>query len=380
MPPKLLIVIQPSISHYREPLIRELKASSDFEIQIAGTIDSDNQEKSDSVKAASLSVLQNAIIFKRLQLGFLKWDFGLLKEVFLGKYNSIVIEGNITLVSSWLAQIIAKLRRKKVYLWGHGWRRANENAIKRVARRLFYSLADGHLVYGQRAKLIGVSTGISEEKIGVVYNSIYSEKTLAPAAQGPPGGLIRKYLDIAPENLVLISSSRITHRRRLDLLVEAITKLPATQAKLITVLVIGDGPEKSNLEELSHSHGVDFRFLGPIYDFAELQKFYQIADYCIIPEAGGLNVIQSLGFGCPVIISSNLDVHGPEAEAVVDSATGFTYDGDSDIDLTNLLGQLVDGTMPALDPQDCKALVMDNYTAETHANRLLDFVRKSSSF
>ena len=59
----------------------------------------------------------------------------------------------MSVISSWIASVIFRLRGVKVIFWGHGIY-GNESYIKLAVRKAFLRLANHNLVYEKRAKRI----------------------------------------------------------------------------------------------------------------------------------------------------------------------------------------------------------------------------------
>ena len=57
----------------------------------------------------------------------------------------------MTIISTWIASFILRLRGVKVLFWGHGIY-GNESLPKLLLRKIFLSLATHNLVYEERAK------------------------------------------------------------------------------------------------------------------------------------------------------------------------------------------------------------------------------------
>ncbi len=61
--------------------------------------------------------------------------------------------------------------RKKTYLWTHGWY-GNETFLKRLLKRLFFSLSTKILLYGDYARNLMIEIGFSHQKLICIYNSL----------------------------------------------------------------------------------------------------------------------------------------------------------------------------------------------------------------
>ncbi|MFC6632070.1 glycosyltransferase family 4 protein [Microbulbifer taiwanensis] len=108
--------------------------------------------------------------------------------------------------------------------------------------------------------------------------------------------------DLGPAPRIL-AAARLVKLKGIDLLLEALTELPRVQ-----LIVLGEGPEKANLEQQSKALdlGGRVRFVG---DTDRVSAFMRAADLLVIPsrsEGAPYTLVESLLNRCPVI-SSRVD-------------------------------------------------------------------------
>lgn len=358
--PRIRFQIQPTVSHYREPLVRCLQQSTRFAYELVGRFKNSEADDADRIVSASQGTLSRITPLTTRAAGLLWWEKGQVTALWRGGYEAFVLEGRVYTISTWAAGAVARLRGRRLLLWGHGWKRA-EAGLKRRLRLSFYSLVDGLLVYGDRAKELGIEYGLPPEKIQVVYNSLYSQGQLPDEPLQAERG---------PERPTLIYSSRLTPRHRLDILAEALSAWPAG-SPVPRVVVVGEGSERPRLEQVFARAGVETEFLGAVYDFDLLRDLYAEADIALSIGGAGLNVIQALGFGVPVVAESGHRDSSPEIEAVIEGKTGRYYEAGSPESLRSTLQELI------ADPQQLQRLgihglqlIRDRYTAEAHAEAI----------
>lgn len=355
--PRIRFQIQPTVSHYREPLVRRLREGTVFALDLVGRFKNSESGASDRIQSASPETLGAVKPIDTVSLGLLWWEKNQVRAVWRGGFDAYVLEGRIYTVSTWAAAVAGKIRRRRVLLWGHGWKRS-ETGAKRQLRLCFYRLIDGLMVYGDRTKELGVSYGVDPAKIRVVYNSLYSEQQL------PAEPLRSESADAPP---TLIYSSRLTTRHRLDTLAKALRDWPQDR-RAPKVIIVGEGAERPRLQKVFSQAGVEAEFLGAVYDFDRLKELYCDADLALSIGGAGLNVIQALGFGIPVVAEAGHRDSSPEIEAVIEDTTGRFYQAGSAASLRTVLLDLLDH------PEEITRLgragldvVRQRYTAERHA-------------
>lgn len=121
-------------------------------------------------------------------------------------------------------------------------------------------------------------------------------------------------LDFKSDDIIIGFSGQITEEKGLDTLVYAAKLLTKTN-KNIKFLIMGDGPNRRNIESLVASHGLQkfFRFVG-FLSIDDLVLYCSLADICVCPYKPlahynvmkietPMKVVQYLSMGKPVIMS-----------------------------------------------------------------------------
>lgn len=370
--PRIYFVVQPTVAHYREPLLRQLLESSRYDFDLVGRFKNSEASSADTIHSAAEEVLDKVRPLRFSAVRQFWWEHGQVREIWRGEHDAYVIAGRIPTVSAWVASAVAALRGRTLIMWGHGWKRP-EDGLKRRIRLAFYRLTDGLLVYGDRAKELGSSYGVPAEKIQVIYNSIYPKSRIGAAremaASAGAETSPRAADDDAGSPATIIYSSRLTARHRLDLLAQALGGMDAEARP--KVLIVGEGAERSRLEQVFAAHGVDAEFLGAVYDYAELRALYTQADLAVSVGGAGLNVTQAMSFGVPVLAEDGNPDSSPEIEAVLEGVTGRYYQSGDALSLRRVLAELLASPEQLRHLGEASlAVVRDRYTAEKHAEAI----------
>ncbi|GAA1121286.1 glycosyltransferase family 4 protein [Nesterenkonia jeotgali] len=368
--PRVYFVVQPTVAHYREPLLRRLLDSTRYDFDLVGRFKNSEATAADTIHSAAEEVLAKVRPLRFSAIREFWWEHGQVREIWAGEHDAYVIAGRIPTLSAWVACAVAALRGRTLIMWGHGWKRP-EAGLKRQVRLAFYRLTDGLLVYGDRARELGSSYGVPAEKIQVIYNSIYPEALTCLARESAAADAGRTPEDDAGSAGTIIYSSRLTTRHRLDLLAEALGEMP--DAARPKVLIVGEGAERPRLEQVFADHGVDAQFLGAVYDYEQLRGLYARADLAVSVGGAGLNVTQAMSFGVPVLAEDGNPDSSPEIEAVIEGVTGRYYQTGDAGSLRRVLTELL--AAPAQLRQLGEAslgVVRERYTAEKHAAAIED--------
>lgn len=280
------------------------------------------------INSFDISKLKYSNILKKLNIFKNKiiWSKGLSKLIGNKKYNTYLLTGDSFNLSIWWFLILHKIfyRKKRVYLWTHGWY-GKETIIIKLLKKIYFGLADGIFLYGYYAKSLMIKEGIREDKLHVVHNSLQYEDQL----------LLRKTLKLSNiykdyfknENPVIIFIGRLTKVKRLDLLINVIANSKA-KGKNYNLVFVGKGEEVFNLKELAKERKVidNIWFYGPSYDEKQNSELLYNADLCVAPGNVGLTAIHSMMFGTPVLSHNNFPMQMPEFEAIKTGVTGGFFE------------------------------------------------------
>lgn len=119
-----------------------------------------------------------------------------------------------------------------------------------------------------------------------------------------PRDLARQRLGLPALGQLLLSVGHLIERKGHHIAIESLGLLPAD----VTLLIVGDGPEKPQLEQLAVKHGVQnrVRFIGVIQQ-GELKWWYSAADaltLCSSREGWANVLLEAMACGTPVIATN----------------------------------------------------------------------------
>ncbi len=166
---------------------------------------------------------------------------------------------------------------------------------------------------------------------------------LTPGAEPmllPDRVIARTSLGIRNDEFIILSVCRLVARKGVDHLIEALASLPVN-ARLV---VVGDGPDLSRLQELARLANGRVTFIQNTTD-DERNAWYASADIFALPireegkdvEGFGIVFLEAAQAGLPVVAGKSGGVH----EAVVDQKTGLLVDPNDVAAIAQALNQLI---------------------------------------
>ena len=337
-------VVYHFFAHYREAVIRELIDSPSHHYIFVG----DRKDPFGSgIKACDVSN-SSRFIYTRSFLLFGKFliQRGLIRLALTSEIDVVIFLGDSKFLCTWISASLARMRGKRVLFWTHGWQK-NESGLKSLVRCSFYHLGHGLLLYGQRARQFGLAKGFKSRNLYVVYNSLDTRKQEEIRSRVTTRDIreMREKLFGHWNRPIVICSGRLITTRRLDLLLEAVSLLQKEGCP-IDVLLVGDGPQRAQLETMARTGNLSVVFYGACYEEETLARLIMSANVMVVPGAIGLTAMHSLIYGTPVITNNDPDEQMPEWEAIISGINGQVFKKGDPIDLARAIKLWASGGLP----------------------------------
>ncbi|MQY07194.1 glycosyltransferase family 4 protein [Actinomadura macrotermitis] len=165
--------------------------------------------------------------------------------------------------------------------------------------------ADAVVTLGEAMRAEIAGRGVDPAKIFTVPNGV-DEEFLEPL---PDGAALRAGLGIAPDAVVVGLTSSFYGYEGIDTLIDAAALL-RDRGEPVTLLLVGDGPERGALERRAAGHGVHAVFTGRV-PMASVRSFHAVLDVFAVPRRADrvcqlvtpLKPLEAMAGGIPVIAS-----------------------------------------------------------------------------
>ena len=266
--------------------------------------------------------------------GVLFWQSKVIKKVLKSDFDIALFMGDMSVMSTWIGAIICRIRKKKVIFWGHGVY-GNESIFKSFFRLLFLKLANKNILYNNRAKEILINSGFDFHNIEVIYNSLNYDYQLQLFNRLEKE--VKKSSLFNKEELpTIVFIGILTKVKEIDFLIKSIKIINQDKQK-VNLLIIGDGPQKENLQLLSNRilNKSTYFFYGEVFDEKEIAELIYKSSICVSPGNIGLTAIHALSYGTPIASHDNLKLQMPEVESIIEGENGFLFKKDDLNDLSD---------------------------------------------
>ncbi len=242
------------------------------------------------------------------------------------RFDVVILPANPRLLSNFPALWAAKKHRVAVVWWGM-LRMYRQSGLTYLLRRKLMDIPDAVLVYTPKEAERLASSGLKREKMFVAQNAIDTSQITLESQKWPEEKLGKfKLSQGLISRKVFLYCARLTNVKRPDLLVSALARVVHTDPSVLLV-VVGDGEQRIAVRRQADSLGVNshIRWLGSLYDHAELAPWYLSARALVIPEGIGLAVLQAFAYSLPCVTSNNREYQSPEWESITDLKNGLLY-------------------------------------------------------
>lgn len=264
----------------------------------------ENVKATDMLQHASYYPARNYNFFPISSSLYQCWQAGLLSWLKSWQPDVLVVEANPRYPSTRLAIRWMHARGRPVLGWGLGAPPIDHtgnltlSSVQRLILRwrrweriTFLRSLDGLIAYSQRGAEQYRSLDLPYDQIHVAPNAVSPR----PASPIPPA---RPAAIDGPATVLYVG--RLQPRKRIDNLIQACADLP--QEIMPRLVVVGDGPARSELEDLAAKLYPTAEFLGARHG-DELAAIFWAADLFVLPGTGGLAVQQAMTYALPVIVA-----------------------------------------------------------------------------
>jgi glycosyltransferase involved in cell wall biosynthesis len=319
-----VVVISPEPTPYRAPLFDRIAARDDVELTVlyaARTV---------SARDWQVRLHHRAIFLRGYRLpgvsSALRHDYpvtpGVWRALARARPDVVVVSGWSTFPSQ-AAVVWCRLHRLPYVLLveshdrGHraGWRRAIKRAVvPRIVRR-----ACGVLTVGSLSRGSMLERGACPDRMGTFANTVdvadFGER--ADRLAGSRAEL-RARFGLEPGDVAILCVARLAPEKGLDTLVRA----AAAAGHPVSLLLVGAGGERKELEQLARSLGVRTIFAGDL-PWEQIVEAYAASDVFALlslRETWGVVVNEAAACGLPLVLSDHV---GAASDLLRSSENGY---------------------------------------------------------
>ncbi len=227
----------------------------------------------------------------------------------------------------------------------------SRSSLRELVKSRVVRCCDAALVGGEPHRDYIVSLGIPKENVFLGYDAVDNTHFENGAARARDSAdTVRLKHDLPGR--YLLASARFIPKKNLMRLVEAFARATVGQAEYMSLVILGDGPERPALEEaIAKGRCVDRVYLVGFRSYDVLPDYYGLADgfvHISTTEQWGLVANEAAAAGIPLLLSKTC---GAAKHLVLEGENGFCVNPEDIDEITAKLRMLI-----SLSPQQRKAM------------------------
>lgn len=243
----------------------------------------------------------------------------------------------------------------------------NQLISSRVASngsKLMCNMADVVIVPSEKMKLVLEDYGVSK-KIAVVPNPIDTNKF-----KKVERGYLHEKFNITSDKIILLTVCRLGKEKNLDFLIKAF-KLVTKQDKSSIFVIAGDGPEKSQLENLVKKLDLEERVIfAGFLDTQVMPRVYSDSDiflFASTSETQGMVVPEAAACGLPLVVVQDSAFDG----AIENYVNGYEVTAKKQLFARKLLSLIKDKAKREQFGQKSQELIAENFNSDVIIKKLV---------
>jgi glycosyltransferase involved in cell wall biosynthesis len=186
-------------------------------------------------------------------------------------------------------------------------------------RRLLVRWADAYMTNSATGK------AYLTDLLGAAPARVFARPYQVPDAAALRQRMAAGTIGLAPQRPVFLFVGQLVPRKGLHLLLAACAYLKTQGHENYTLIVVGDGAQRAELEQLSHDRGLtNIQWVGWVaYD--QLGTYFTQADVFVLPsqeDTWGMVVLEAMVFGKPILCSKWVGA----VEMVQPEENGYIFD------------------------------------------------------
>jgi glycosyltransferase involved in cell wall biosynthesis len=333
--PRKLLFVFDTVFHYHKELFKRLEASLPplgWELHLLSG--SPSASALAAAKSSKKTIAnESKYVFYERPVGtyMLRTAKGVLPAVRALRPDAVVCMAELGNLTHWRLALAQRRLGYRLFAWQCGYEH-NPGRLKRWTLRQYVPRFAHHLAYHTNAREYALAHGSRPDQISVIHNTINEAGFACIEKSAARALLLQRHPEIGERKIVL-SVGRVLKRKRVELILDAMTLMARSD---IVLIVVGDGPHLPALRAAAGDR-TDVIFAGSVVD--GVGPYFDAAEVYVLPGTGGLGINEAMAHSLPVI-SNYAD--GSADDLVQDGENGFRLRDGTPQELADRLAAVLD--------------------------------------
>jgi glycosyltransferase involved in cell wall biosynthesis len=370
--PLRLAILQRVLPRYRIHLFEKLSALFDVDVKIYIGLDLPFSKVKSTGIPSSLNVQKLSTRYIRIGKILLVYHAGLFKALECFAPDVILCEGESNLLS-YLQAALYRLRFPSTALvhWSLGRLPSSSfnNPFRDLLKKILLGIFDSYVVYSSFGRDELLRLGCLPDQIFVAVNvsDVDSHVRLSASTTLNPFDA-RRQLSL-PDLFTIVYSGTFDFDKRLDCLIRAVAEPFPLACNLV---LLGNGPALSYLQQLSHVTSLDKVFFPGSVTWELIAQYYRASNVFVLPGLGGMVISEAMAHGLPVIA---YQADGTELDLIQNLYNGFLLESGSPRALRKALEILIAyPDLASLMGARSRDLISSKYSGDAAAKIIIDSI------
>ena len=248
-----------------------------------------------------------------------------------------------------------------------------ENFIKDTIKKYFAQRAAAIIGTGKITTTYAKSLGVLEEKIySIGFTTLFEREIIPSPISDKDKKTIKDHIGLSKEKHYILYAGQLVTRKGVDLLLKAWSQCNSPDNWML--LIIGNGVEKENLQELKSQLNLDTVDFIPNVSKEKLLSYYRASDLFVLntrEDIWGLVINEAMANGLPVLTTFQC-VAGEEL--IENDINGYLYDCNDVDSCARYLSKLTNDEMLRWQMGVNNINKIKSFTIESEAKRIRDII------
>ncbi|MER3434314.1 MAG: glycosyl transferase [Leptolyngbya sp. ERB_1_1] len=211
-----------------------------------------------------------------------------------------------------------------------------DSFIRSRSRKIMARFTDAFVANSQAAESYLI------ESLGVERDRVFTTTYLVPDTNALINEeVINQPLDFATGHPTFLFVGQVIPRKGIQVLLKACVLLRERGYENFSLVIVGDGEERQNLEDLVQKHDLSRQvFWAGWIHYNQLGSYFQNSDVFVFPsleDVWGMAVLEAMAFGKPILCSRSANA----CEMVMQDKNGYVFDPQDPVELADMMAEFI---------------------------------------